>query len=210
MHTGVMLSSCRPSRDQKALKEILNGNYGLLSPKEKRMASTLVAAGQQHLFQHWPAPGMSAGFGFGIHKTLSGNCTTWQVWRCVWALSPLYHPAGIKDAKKRALLSRLAAEFSTTANRIETSRTDVLQAPKVVKRPYTVIGSNGEKREDPYYWLRDDERENAEVIEHLKVGKAVAFHGSYTAAVTEVSLQCLFGMRIGIAKLQPASQQRQA
>ena len=55
------MSSCRPSRDQKALKQLLKGNYGLLSPEEKRMASTLVAAGQQHLFQHWPAPGASAG-----------------------------------------------------------------------------------------------------------------------------------------------------
>lgn len=95
---------------------------------------------------------------------------------------PSHHPAGIKDAKKRALLSRLAAEYSVTASRVETSRTDVLQAPKVIKRPYTVIGANGERREDPYYWLRDDERENPEVIEHLKVGNEVSFHGTTPAA----------------------------
>ena len=61
MHKGAVVSSCRPSRDQKALQQLLKGNYGLLSPEEKRMASTLVAAGQQHLFQHWPAPGARTG-----------------------------------------------------------------------------------------------------------------------------------------------------
>ena len=39
--------------------------------------------------------------------------------------------AGIKDGKKRALLTRLAAEFSVSAQRAEPSRIDVLQAPKV-------------------------------------------------------------------------------
>ena len=78
--------------------------------------------------------------------------------------------AGIKDGKKRALLTRLAAEFSVSAQRAEPSRIEVLQAPKVLKRPYTVLGANGERREDPYYWLRDDERENPEVLEHLKAG----------------------------------------
>ncbi|CAL5221645.1 g3872 [Coccomyxa viridis] len=127
----------RSSKDQKDLKKLLKGNYGILSPDEKRMASTLVAAGQQHLFQHWPAP-------------------------------------GIKDSKKRALLTRLAAEFSVSAQRAEPSRLEVLQAPKVLKRPYTVVGANGERREDPYYWLRDDERENPEVLDHLKAEAAYA------------------------------------
>ena len=45
---------------------------------------------------------------------------------------------------------------------------ELLQTPKVIKRPYTVVGANAERREDPYYWLRDDERENPEVLEHLK------------------------------------------
>ena len=48
---------CRLNKDQRNLKRLLKGNYGILSPEEKQMASTLVAAGQQHLFQHWPAPG---------------------------------------------------------------------------------------------------------------------------------------------------------
>jgi hypothetical protein len=77
---------------------------------------------------------------------------------------------GIKDAKKRALLTRLAAEFSVSAQRAEPSRMELLQPPKVIKRPYTVVGANGERREDPYYWLRDDKRENPEVLEHLKAG----------------------------------------
>lgn len=64
---------------------------------------------------------------------------------------------------------RLAAEFSVTAQRAEPSRLDMLQAPKVIKRPHTVLGANGERREDHYYWLRDDERQNPDVLEHLKV-----------------------------------------
>ena len=43
------------------------------------------------------------------------------------------------------------------------------QPPKALKRPKTLVGPTGDKREDPYYWLRDDERENPEIIEHLKV-----------------------------------------
>ena len=70
MRTEILVSSCRPSRDQKALKEILKGNYGLLSPEEKRMASTLVAAGQQHLFQHWPAPGTNIDLTASMYLTL--------------------------------------------------------------------------------------------------------------------------------------------
>ena len=66
-------------------------------------------------------------------------------------------------------MTRLAAEFSVSAQRAEPSRLEVLQAPKVLKRPYTVVGANGERREDPYYWLRDDKRENPEVLDHLKV-----------------------------------------
>ena len=46
----------------------------------------------------------------------------------------------------------------------------MLQAPKVLKRPHTLASPHGDAREDDYYWLRDDERANPEVIEHLQVG----------------------------------------
>ncbi len=135
------------------------------------MASTLVAAGQQHLFQHWPAPG-----DFALQPSEQHCAPTFFSPR---GQGNSFYPywlvlesacAGIKDSKKRALLTRLAAEFSVSAQRAEPSRLEVLQAPKVLKRPYTVVGANGERREDPYYWLRDDERENPEVLDHLKVG----------------------------------------
>ncbi len=45
----------------------------------------------------------------------------------------------------------------------------MLQAPKVIKRPKTIKAPNGDEREDHYYWLRDDDRENPEVLEHLQV-----------------------------------------
>ena len=162
----------RPSKDQRDLRKLLKGNYGILSPEEKRMASTLVAAGQQHLFQHWPAPGESPRQHEGFsRKYLYNERQSW-----LFRVQMLWHwlvldsaCAGIKDSKKRALLTRLAAEFSGSAQRAEPTRIEVLQAPKILKRPYTVVGANGERREDPYYWLRDDERENPEVLEHLKV-----------------------------------------
>ncbi len=47
----------------------------------------------------------------------------------------------------------------------------MLQAPKVLKRPKTIKAPNGDEREDHYYWLRDDDRENPEVLEHLKVSE---------------------------------------
>lgn len=44
-----------------------------------------------------------------------------------------------------------------------------MQPPKPIKRPKTLVGPTGDEREDPYYWLRDDQRQNPEVIAHLKV-----------------------------------------
>lgn len=33
-----------------------------------------------------------------------------------------------------------------------------------------LLEAHGDSREDAYYWLRDDEREDADVIAHLKAG----------------------------------------
>jgi oligopeptidase B len=43
----------------------------------------------------------------------------------------------------------------------------VPQPPVVAKKPYQVPSPNG-SREDEYYWLRDDKRENAEMLAYLK------------------------------------------
>lgn len=45
------------------------------------------------------------------------------------------------------------------------------QAPKAEQRPYTVPAAFGE-RQDPWYWLRDDSRENPQVIAYLEAENA--------------------------------------
>ena len=46
----------------------------------------------------------------------------------------------------------------------------LLQPPKALKRPKTLVGPSGVEREDPYYWLRDDARTDPEIRAHLEVG----------------------------------------
>jgi oligopeptidase B len=46
-------------------------------------------------------------------------------------------------------------------------------APRAVRRSHAVQSSNG-VRDDPYYWLRDDSRSNAEVLAHLRAENAYA------------------------------------
>ena len=41
------------------------------------------------------------------------------------------------------------------------------QPPVAAKKPYQVASTNG-SREDEYYWLRDDKRENPEMLAYLK------------------------------------------
>ena len=49
----------------------------------------------------------------------------------------------------------------------------VPQAPVAAKKPYQVVSSNG-SREDEYYWLRDDKRENPEMLAYVKAENAYA------------------------------------
>ena len=47
---------------------------------------------------------------------------------------------------------------------------EVIRPPKTVKQPHELVSPDGsDTRQYPYYWLRDDKRENAEVIQHLEV-----------------------------------------
>ena len=41
------------------------------------------------------------------------------------------------------------------------------QPPVAAKKPYQVVSPHG-SREDEYYWLRDDKRENPEMLAYLK------------------------------------------
>jgi len=49
---------------------------------------------------------------------------------------------------------KAATYLDCAGQSLDRERVAVLQAPKLVKRPYTVKGANGETREDYYYWLR--------------------------------------------------------
>ena len=44
---------------------------------------------------------------------------------------------------------------------------ELLEAPRAAARPH-VLEMHGDSRTDPYYWLRDDDRKDADVIAHLK------------------------------------------
>jgi hypothetical protein len=45
---------------------------------------------------------------------------------------------------------------------------DLLEAPRAPRRPRQ-LEAHGDARQDAYYWLRDDEREDPNVIAHLEV-----------------------------------------
>ena len=49
----------------------------------------------------------------------------------------------------------------------------VPQPPVAAKKPYQVVSPNG-SREDEYYWLRDDKRENPEMLAYVKAENAYA------------------------------------
>src|SRR5271166_1470015 len=47
----------------------------------------------------------------------------------------------------------------------------VADAPVAARRPHTIASPHGE-RTDPYYWLRDDERQDGEVLAYLRAENA--------------------------------------
>ena len=46
--------------------------------------------------------------------------------------------------------------------------------PIATTKPYEVVGPNGLKRQDEYYWLRDDTRKNPEMLAYLNAENAYA------------------------------------
>jgi len=72
----------------------------------------------------------------------------------------------VKDAEKHRLLRTAATVLGAE---VEAARIGVLEAPKAAKKPYTVTAPHGKEREDPYYWLRDDSREDPEMMDYLQV-----------------------------------------
>lgn len=66
--------------------------------------------------------------------------------------------------------------------------TETLQPPLPIKIAKT-IETHGDSRDDPYYWLRDDERKSKQVLEHLSA------ENTYTKAVlgdTETLQEALY------------------
>jgi oligopeptidase B len=56
---------------------------------------------------------------------------------------------------------------------VSATTVQVPQPPVAAKKPYQVISPNG-SREDEYYWLRDDKRENPEMLAYLNAENAYA------------------------------------
>ena len=69
--------------------------------------------------------------------------------------------------KPHALLIALA--FAMTAN-----ASDLPVPPDAAKKPHVVKAPFGAERQDEYYWLRDDERKNPEMLAYLKAENAYA------------------------------------
>ena len=69
--------------------------------------------------------------------------------------------------KPHALLIALALAMNANA-------ADTPTPPDVAKKPHVVKAPFGAERQDEYYWLRDDKRENPEMLGYLKAENAYA------------------------------------
>jgi len=92
-------------------------------------------------------------------------------------------PAGVNDAAKQRLLTTAAAAIHQAVHQpeVEAARLAALQAPNAERRPKQ-LEMHGDVRDDPYYWLRDDDRKDPEVVAHLKAETA---HAKAALADTE-------------------------
>ena len=71
--------------------------------------------------------------------------------------------------KPHALLLALALAMTAP-----THAADTPTPPDVAKKPHVVLAPFGAERQDEYYWLRDDKRENPEMLGYLKAENAYA------------------------------------
>ena len=55
---------------------------------------------------------------------------------------------------------------------VEARAVDRPQPPDAAKKPHSVVAPHGAKREDEYYWLRDDARKNPEMLDYLTAENA--------------------------------------
>ena len=72
-------------------------------------------------------------------------------------------------------LALLVSLTACSTNMKDTPSINLPQPPAAAKKPYQVVSPNG-TREDEYYWLRDDKRENTEMLAYVKAENAYAYH----------------------------------
>ena len=93
------------------------------------------------------------------------------------AMAPLVWPSSPSESALLALLTACNTNMKHTPaadRRLHASHSvAVPQPPVAAKKPYQVVSPNG-TREDEYYWLRDDKRENAEMLAYVKAENAYA------------------------------------
>src|SRR5688572_32616923 len=76
--------------------------------------------------------------------------------------------------------SAVAAETPVTTPPARTDQTAAATAepvpPVAARKPYEVKAPHGAARQDEYYWLRDDKRENPEMLAYLRAENAYTDH----------------------------------
>lgn len=91
----------------------------------------------------------------------------------------------------------LVAAFATSGTKNENELSDTQPEPPHAKRVDRSLESHEQVRNDPYFWMRDDEREDPEILAHLEKENA------YTKAMlagTEDAQESLFQEIIGRIK----------
>jgi len=73
-----------------------------------------------------------------------------------------------------SLLSACHLESAPSPGGLSTTAAAHARAPDVAKRPHQVRAPHGAERQDEYYWLRDDARQNPEMLAYLEAENAYA------------------------------------
>eukprot|EP01025_Chloroclados_australasicus_P008709 TRINITY_DN13183_c1_g1_i11.p1 TRINITY_DN13183_c1_g1~~TRINITY_DN13183_c1_g1_i11.p1 ORF type:complete len:816 (-),score=122.46 TRINITY_DN13183_c1_g1_i11:1786-4233(-) len=73
---------------------------------------------------------------------------------------------GVRDQEKIALVEAARKHDEALSQYIDSYKTGVVLPPKAIKKPHK-IEAHGDVRVDYYYWLRDDKREDKEVMEYI-------------------------------------------
>lgn len=73
---------------------------------------------------------------------------------------------GVNDVAKRHLIRTACSKLSNIPSATTAERLAILQAPVAQQRPKTLT-HHGDTRIDPFYWMRDDERKDPEVLAYI-------------------------------------------